>query len=147
LNPFDIKSVLLAKHAQHVVLIHFPIALFIVGVAFDIVAQWKRNSALAAAAYYNLLVAVVSTLPALLTGIIAWRWQLEGASLRGNLLLHLILGTSSSLLIWMVWWIHHRARRHPDRLLSVYRFPVEIVGVFVVALTGHLGGFLSGVNS
>jgi len=147
LNPFDIKSVLLAKHAQHVVLIHFPIALFIVGVAFDVVAQWKRNSALAAAAYYNLLVAVVSTLPALLTGIIAWRWQLEGASLRGNLLLHLILGTSSSLLIWMVWWIHYQARRHPERLLSVYRFPVELLGVFFVALTGHLGGFLSGVNN
>ena len=27
-NPFDLKAALLAKHAQHVVLIHFPIALF-----------------------------------------------------------------------------------------------------------------------
>ena len=26
-NPFDFKTALLAKHAQHVVLIHFPIAL------------------------------------------------------------------------------------------------------------------------
>jgi len=31
-NPFDIETVLSAKHAQHVVLIHFPIALFVVGV-------------------------------------------------------------------------------------------------------------------
>ena len=31
INPFDIKSALLAKHAQHVVLIHFPIALFLRG--------------------------------------------------------------------------------------------------------------------
>jgi len=38
-HPFDIKSALLAKHAQHVVLIHFPIALFIMGVAFDFLAQ------------------------------------------------------------------------------------------------------------
>ena len=29
-NPFDFKTALLAKHAQHVVLIHFPIALFVV---------------------------------------------------------------------------------------------------------------------
>jgi hypothetical protein len=28
-NPFDLRTVVLAKHAQHVVLIHFPIALFI----------------------------------------------------------------------------------------------------------------------
>ena len=32
-NPFDLKTALLAKHAQHVVLIHFPIALFITAVA------------------------------------------------------------------------------------------------------------------
>ena len=35
-NPFDLKTVVLAKHAQHVVLIHFPIALFITAVAFDL---------------------------------------------------------------------------------------------------------------
>jgi hypothetical protein len=32
MNPFDLKSVLLARHAQYVVLIHFPIALFLVSV-------------------------------------------------------------------------------------------------------------------
>jgi uncharacterized membrane protein len=37
-NPFDLKTVFLAKHAQHVVLIHFPIALFITAVAF-----WLRR--------------------------------------------------------------------------------------------------------
>ena len=39
MNPFDPKAVLLAKHAQHVVLIHFPIALFLTGVAFDFAAR------------------------------------------------------------------------------------------------------------
>ena len=34
-NPFDIRTVLRAKHAQQVVLIHFPIALFIAAVGFD----------------------------------------------------------------------------------------------------------------
>lgn len=34
-NPYDIKTVVLAKHAQHVVLIHFPLALFPAAVAFD----------------------------------------------------------------------------------------------------------------
>jgi uncharacterized membrane protein len=39
MNLFDIKSALLAKHAQHVVLVHFPIALFLTGVAFDFAAR------------------------------------------------------------------------------------------------------------
>ena len=41
-NPFDVKTIFLAQHAQHVVLIHFPIALFLSGVAFDAV-QWKKR--------------------------------------------------------------------------------------------------------
>jgi uncharacterized membrane protein len=146
MSPFDIKSVLLARHAQHVVLIHFPIALFLAGVAFDLAAQWKRNASLAAAAYYNLLGAAVSTLPVVATGLMAWRWQLEGAKLKGNLLLHLVLGIVSSFLIGLAWWIHYRARRGPNRPLPAYRLPVELVGALFVALTGHLGGFLSGVN-
>jgi uncharacterized membrane protein len=145
-NPFDLKTVLLAKHAQHVVLIHFPIALFIVGVGFDLVGQWKKQGNLAAASYYNLLVAALSTVPVMATGILAWRWQLEGSRLRGNLLLHLILGTISSLLIWLAWSVHYKARRQPEHPLPAYRLPLEFAGVFFVALTGHLGGFLSGVN-
>ena len=44
-NPFDLKIALLAKHAQHVVLIHFPIGLFLAAVAFDLMALWaKRRS-------------------------------------------------------------------------------------------------------
>jgi uncharacterized membrane protein len=38
--PSDI--ILLAKHTQHVVLIHFPIALFITGVVFELVTQWTK---------------------------------------------------------------------------------------------------------
>jgi uncharacterized membrane protein len=37
-NPFNFREALLAKHAQHVVLIHFPIALFMAGGAFDFAA-------------------------------------------------------------------------------------------------------------
>jgi len=43
-NPFDPKAALLAKHAQHVVLIHFPIALFLTGFVFDLTARWTKNS-------------------------------------------------------------------------------------------------------
>jgi len=144
-NPFDLKTVLLAKHAQHVVLIHFPIALFLTAVAFDLIAQWTERRGLAEAAYYNLLVAAVSTLPVLATGILAWQFQLEGHKLKGILLLHLVLACVSSVVIWLVWFVHFRARRRAEALPG-YRLAVEFLGVGLVALTGHLGGFLSGVN-
>jgi uncharacterized membrane protein len=144
-NPFDLKTVFLAKHAQHVVLIHFPIALFITAVAFDLIAQWTKRRGLADTAYYNLMVAAISTIPVFATGILAWQFQLEGQKLKGILLLHLVLACISSVIIWLVWWVHFRARRRAEALPS-YRLAIEFLGVAMVALTGHLGGFLSGVN-
>ena len=144
-NPFDLKTVLLEKHAQHVVLIHFPIALFVAAIAFDLIALWTKRSGLADAAYYNLLAAAISTLPVLVTGLLAWQFQLEGQKLKGVLLLHLVLACISTVMIWLVWWVHFRARRRTIHLPS-YRLAVEFLGVGLVALTAHLGGFLSGIN-
>ena len=145
MHPFDIKTVLLAKHAQHVVLIHFPIALFITGVAFDLVAYWTKRRGLAEAAYLNLLAGAVSTLPVLATGILAWQFQLEGQKLKGVLLLHVVLACVSSAMIWLVWWVHFRGRRGGGPLPG-YRMSLEILAVAVISLTAHLGGFVSGVN-
>ncbi len=144
-NPFDPKTVFLAKHAQHVALIHFPIALFISAVGFDFLARWTKRSGLAAAAYYNLLVAAFSTIPVLATGILAWQLQLEGQKLKGILLLHLLFACASTVTIWLVWWGHFRARRRSDGLPS-YLLAAECLGVILVTLTGHVGGFVSGVN-
>ena len=145
-NPFDVRTVVLARHAQHVVLIHFPIALFTVAVGFDYLAQWTKNRTLAAAAYFNLLVAAVSTVPVVVTGLIAWQWALEGQKLKGILLMHLVMGCVSSVLIWLVFSVHFRARRRPEEPLPSYRLPVEAIAVLLLGITGHLGGFLSGVN-
>jgi uncharacterized membrane protein len=146
MHPFDVRTILLAKHAQHVVLIHFPIALFIIGVFFDFLAQWKRQRLLAAAAYYNLFVAAIATLPVVVTGILAWQWELEGQKPKGILLMHLVMGCVSAVLICVVWFIHMRTRRNQEEDLPGYRLPIEAAAVVIVAVTGHLGGFLSGVN-
>ena len=144
-RAFDPGTVLLAKHAQHVVLVHFPIALFITGVALDWLGRWTKRNALGEAAYYNLLIAAVSTIPVIATGLMAWQFQLEGQKPKGILLLHLVLGWTSGLLIWLVWWLHFRARRRGTATLGFVAF-LELVAVAVVGLTGHLGGFLSGVS-
>jgi uncharacterized membrane protein len=139
-NPFDPKTVLLAKHAQHVVLVHFPIALFLAAVGFDFAAVWAKKPVLATVARYNMLIAAIATLPVMLTGLLAWQFQLEGHKLKGILLQHLVLGVASSVLIWLVWWMHRRASR------NAYRLPMELFAALMVAVTAHLGGFLSGVN-
>jgi uncharacterized membrane protein len=150
-NVFDIRAALSAKHAQHVVLIHFPIALFLVGVGCDFASHWMKltnakRTVLASATYINLLAAAVSVVPVVISGILAWQWQLDGQKLRGILLLHLVLGCVSAALIAVVGAIHFRARMSETLLHAKYRLPLEFVATLMVIATGHLGGFLSGVN-
>ena len=147
MNPFDWRTVLLAKHAQHVALIHFPIALFIAAVALDLLGAWTKREDLATAAYINLSLAALSVFPAILTGLVAWHWQLEGHRLKGVLLWHLLAASCSTVIMWASWWIHYRTRRSQRRSVPGWRVVLELAGVLAFALTGHLGGFLSGVNT
>jgi len=145
-DPFDFRSVILARHAQHVVLIHFPIALFIAGVALDLLSRGKRLSNFATAAYMNLTAAALTVLPAVATGLLAWQLAFDGRKLKGVLLLHLVGGLASMVMIVTSWWIHRRSRKVNSAPLATGQIAVELLGVLVVGLTAHLGGFLTGVN-
>ena len=146
MNPFDLKAALLAKHAQHPVIIHFPIALFIISVAFDLVAIWRRNPTLAKAAY-NLVAAALTAPVAIASGLTAWQWQLEGAKLKGNLLLHLTFALAASGMIWLLCGWRVRQRRYPQRTPGIIYMFLALITVLLIALAGHLGGIVSGVES
>ena len=146
MRPFDPRTILFARHAQHVVLVHFPIALFLTGVFCDVVAHWCKKQVLKPVAQFNLDAAAFTAIPALLTGLLAWQWQLDGQRLRGILLMHLTLGISSVALCWLVVWLRRREWKADSSTLPVSHGLFELVAVVIVALAGHLGGFLSGVN-
>ena len=146
-HAFDLRTILLARHAQHVVLIHFPIALFIAGWAFDLLARGRDASPFAAAAYLNFSVAALSVVPVVATGFLAWRFALEGQRLKGILLLHLMAASISTLVILATWWLWRRARRNQRWFPGRSRLVLETAGVLLIGLTAHLGGFLSGVNA
>src|SRR5438034_10779642 len=145
-NPFDLKAALLAGHAQHPVIVHFPIALFIASAVFEVLAIWRKQPVFASVAYYNLLGAALTLPLAIATGLGAWRWQLEGATLKGNLLLHMICALTSALLIFFLSWM--RTRLHTKGISPrIGYWTVTVIALLVITLTGHLGGILSGVET
>jgi len=146
MNPFDLKSVLLAKHAQHVALVHFPIALIFVAAAFDLLSLRQKNLALLRAAYYTVIAAAVAAVPTAATGILAWQLLFNGKTPRGNLKLHMFLALFSSVLIWLVCGLHIREQSKPRASSPALRLAVEFVAVALTLLTAHVGGFVSGVN-
>ena len=63
------EGCVLAGHAQHPVIIHFPIALFIASVVFELLAVWRKQPLFATVAYYNLLGAALTLPLAIATGL------------------------------------------------------------------------------
>jgi uncharacterized membrane protein len=145
-NPFDVKSVLLAEHAQHVAMVHFPIALIFVGVAFDLLSLRKQNVALLRATYYTVVATAIAAVPTVVPGLLAWQLQFEGKRLRGNLKLHLFLALASNLMIWLACLLQIREQRKPQVSSPALRLTVEVVTVALTLLTGHVGGFVSGLD-
>ena len=144
-NPFDLKAALLAGHAQHPVIVHFPIALFIASAVFDILAKWRKEPILAAVGYFNLVGAAITVPLAIATGLGAWHWQLEGATLKGNLRLHLICALVSAALVVGLCLKRSRLQAKGECPRVPY-FAVVVLALIMITLTGHLGGILSGVE-
>ena len=145
-NPFDVKAALLQGHAQHPVLVHFPIALFIASAVFEVLGIWRKQPVFAAVAYFNLFGAALSLPFTIATGIGAWQWQLEGATLKGNLRLHLILALTTAAIILALYWKRFRLRSKGQQPGVAY-FALMTFGLLIITLTGHLGGILSGVET
>ena len=145
-NAFDLKTAILARHAQHPVIVHFPIALFIASTVFEIVARWRKQPVLASVAYFNLLGAAISIPFTIATGLAAWQWQLEGATLKGNLRLHLIFATTTAAIILILFWKRFCLRKNGNSPSTAY-FALMALGLIMITVTGHLGGILSGVEA
>ena len=100
----------------------------------------------AAVAYFNLVGAAMTIPLAIATGLGAWRWQLEGARLKGNLQLHLICALTTGAIIFLLCWRRSRLRAKGDSPRVGY-FAVMALGLMIITLTGHIGGILSGVET
>src|SRR6266576_832215 len=130
-NPFDLKAAFLAGHAQHPVIVHFPIALFVASAVFDILAKWRKEPILAAVGYFNLVGAAITVPLAIATGLGAWHWQLESVTLKGNLRLHLICALTSAALIVSLCWKRWRIRTKGESPRASY-FVVMALGLTMI---------------
>jgi uncharacterized membrane protein len=84
---------------------------------------------------------------AIASGLTAWQWQLEGARLKGNLLLHLIFALTASGMIWLLAGWRVSQRKLPQRTPGLIYVFLALATVLLIALAGHLGGFVSGVEA
>ena len=146
-NPFSLQSLFFPSHAQHPVIVHFPIALFVFSLFLDLIGLRTGNRKLNSAGYLNLVAAAATGILSVITGLLAWRMAFHGEPLTSDrwLLSHLILGVVTTVLMCLLWLIRARYPKDSPQPVGALYVALGIVTLAVIGLTGHLGGVVTGV--
>lgn len=131
-KPQDGLARLIPGHSFHPLIVHFPIALFLFGVFLEALGHFRKLPELRTLAIWNLAFGAIASLGAVTTGIAAWLRL--GFPLEGNVLTHLLLGSSSAILMCVI-AIWRRQGVHDNKF---YWFLLLLTAV-AVGLTGHIG--------
>ena len=125
------KSDLIPKHSFHPALVHFPIALLAIAAFLELLFLRNKNSVYHSASVINLAIGLVCSAGTIATGIAAWLRL--GYEIKGDLLIHLILASSSVI----VGIIAYTQRDKPKPYLAIV-----LVSGLLVMVAGHFGGNL-----
>lgn len=119
---------LIPKHSFHPALVHFPIALLAVAAFLEILAKRKGDSNYHNASVINLAIGLVAAVGAIITGVVAWLRL--GYEIKGDLLIHLILASSSVIAGFAA---------YSQRTKTAYLWLIALSGLLVM-IAGHFGG-------
>lgn len=126
------------KNGYHPAIVHFPIALLIVGLFLDLVGLIRKEKTLLFAGWYNLIFAAVSSLGAVGSGFLAM--TLMKLPYKGLIYTHLLLGIGLTVVMWLM--VALRVHRHEQLQLSsrIIYYALAASAFVLVSWAGHLGG-------
>lgn len=132
------KKSLLPKNAYHPAIVHFPIALFIAGLALDFLGMLRNQKTLLLAGWYNLMLGALSTLGSIASGFLAM--QQMRLPFSGLIFQHLALACIGSVLMWVMVALRiHRHEKMNAPLRGVYYILATAVLV-LISYSAHQGG-------
>ena len=126
----------------HVVIVHFPIALAVCAVLADLLWLATRKDSFKNAGMYCLLLAGISALPVVITGLIkVWGRQFGGNYLH-IVTVHKYLGITSFVIAVLAAVIRLGCRERMKKWWLAGYCVLMLALVVSIALTGHYGGML-----
>jgi uncharacterized membrane protein len=126
------------KNGYHPAIVHFPIALLIVGLLLDLVGLIRKERTLLFAGWYNLVFAAVSSLGAVGSGFLAM--TIMKLPYKGLIYTHLLLGSGLTVVMWLM--VALRVHRHEKMQIGtrVLYYVLAASAFVLVSWAGHLGG-------
>lgn len=139
-----IKDLLKAKmlgHPIHVMLVHFPIALFPTGFIFDLLAYMKQDSNLALTGYYMMGVGLGSAFASTIFG--AWDFinLPNNKTVFQKAIYHALLNVAASLAYLILFSLRYKV--YPEvKIPSLGEIIVNAICLIFILVGAHLGGDL-----
>lgn len=129
---------LIPKNGFHPAIVHFPIALLIAGIFLDFYGLIRRRPNFLAAGWYNLVLAAISSLGAVGSGLYAM--TVMKLPYKGLIFTHLKLALLATVLMWIM--VALRVHRHEKMQVGLrVLYYILATGAFLaIAIAGHLGG-------
>jgi nitrite reductase/ring-hydroxylating ferredoxin subunit/uncharacterized membrane protein len=125
-------------HPIHVILIHFPIALFIAALAFDVLSVCTGNMNFSTTAFYIETAGVVMGLAAAIPGLIDFIFSVPpNSSAKKRAAIHGILNV-----LTVFTFIVAIVVRQNDEVSQWLIIAIETLGVIMLSIAGYMGGTL-----
>lgn len=126
----------------HPLLVHFPIALLLVSVAFSWAGRLRQSKGLEQAAWYTLLVGLAATLLAVISGFVAARGVPAESPAMATLTIHRLLGIIVLVVFGLQAVCAWRSQGVYSRNKRILHTAIQAIGVALVVAVGFLGGEL-----
>lgn len=134
--PANETSSVIPHHAFHPAIVHFPIALVLCALAFELYGRIRKLPDFIKAATYCLFVGATGGIAAATTGITAM--YLKKQPYEGLIFTHFVLALSWLVLVWATVIVRHIAIKRDK--LGWWSLGLLLVASLLVSYVGFLGG-------
>lgn len=121
----------------HMLVVHFPIAMFIGALGVELFGLWRRNRDYERAAQVMLVVGAIGAVVAAFLGWFAGGFYLTDRNI--VLMIHRWLGTAIAIAGVLLLYLSASARRVPDKPRTAYWAGLGVLTI-AIAVQGYLGG-------
>lgn len=142
-RPWTLKEWIQGKPLgvpTHSMVVHFPVALYLGVIVFDVMSRITPGSGLVLAGTYLLLGGLLGTVVAASLGLVDWVGMIRGSSKRRLATQHMLVQ-----LVAAAFFVVAFVLRWPDRTATQAEFSwivIEVLGYLVLIVGQHLGGTL-----
>lgn len=127
-------------HPSHPLFVHFPVALYLAVLVFDVMTRIEPDPALVRAGTYLMIGGIAGTALAATTGLVDWWGMVRGSSKRRLATRHMLFQITAAAFFGVTFFLRWRNRDVAQA--ETLWITLEVIGYLILTVGQWLGGIL-----